>query len=60
MDKIRERHPKLPLAVIRTSSEFSKALAAGETIFSRYAKNSARDDYDRYVSELLEIGIKPK
>ena len=55
LEKIRERHPNLPLAVIRTSSEFSKVLAAGETIFSRYAKNSARDDYDRHVSDLLEI-----
>jgi len=60
LDKIRERHPKLPLAVIRTSSEFSKALATGETIFSRYAKNGARDDYDRYVSELLELDLKPR
>ena len=56
--KVRERHPNLPLAVIRTSSEFSKALAAGETIFSRYAKNSAREDYDRYVSGLLGIGLE--
>ena len=58
LEKIRERHPNLPLAVIRTSSEFSKVLAAGETVFSRYAKNSARDDYDRHVSELLEIGLE--
>ena len=58
--RIRERHPSLPLSVIRTSSEFSKVLAAGETIFSRYAKNSAREDYDRHVSELLEIALEPE
>lgn len=58
--RIRERHADLPLTVIRTSSEFSKVLAAGETVFTRYAKNSARDDYDRHVSELLEIGLGAK
>jgi len=52
---IRERYPNLPLTVIRTSSEFSKVLAAGGTVFSRYAKSGAREDYDRYVSELLEM-----
>lgn len=54
---IRERHPELPLTVIRTSSEFSKALDAGGTIFSRYARNGARDDYDRYVRALLDITL---
>ncbi len=58
LSRIKERHPKLPLTVIRTSSEFSKVLAAGETVFSRYARNSARDDFDRHVSALL--GITPQ
>jgi chromosome partitioning protein len=57
---IRDRYSNLPLTVIATSSEFSKVLAAGGTIFSRYAKNCARDDYDRYVSELLEICLDGK
>ncbi|MDD5286362.1 MAG: ParA family protein [Desulfuromonadaceae bacterium] len=57
---IRERYPALPLTVIRTSSEFSKVLAAGETIFSRHAKSGARDDYDRYVSELMGICLEAK
>ncbi|MEI6205654.1 MAG: ParA family protein [Desulfuromonadales bacterium] len=52
---IRERYPHVPLTVIATSSEFSKVLAAGGTIFSRYGKSGAREDYDRYVAELLEI-----
>lgn len=53
IERVRERHPSLPLSVIRTSSEFSKALSVGETIFSRYAKNGARDDYDRHLAELM-------
>ncbi|MFA7406123.1 MAG: ParA family protein [Pelobacteraceae bacterium] len=57
LTRIRERYPDLPLTVIATSSEFSKALAAGGTVFSRSAKSGARDDYDRYVSELLEISL---
>ena len=60
LSKLTERYPNLPLAIIRTSSEFSKVLAAGETIFTRYAKNSAREDYDRHVSELLEIVRQPE
>jgi chromosome partitioning protein len=52
---IRQRHSGLPLNVIGTSSEFSKALAAGETVFSSYRKSLAKDDYDRYLRELLEI-----
>lgn len=52
---IRERYPNIPLTVINTSSEFSKVLAVGGTVFSHYSKSGAREDYDRYVTELLEI-----
>ena len=52
---LRSRYGHLPLTVIGTSSEFSKVLAAGETVFSSYRKSQARDDYDRYVLDILEI-----
>ena len=35
--------------VIRTSTEFSKALAMKETVFVSPKKSAAREDYDRYV-----------
>lgn len=52
---LRVRYPNLPLTVIGTSSEFSKALATGKTIFSSFRKSQARDDYDRYVRDVLGI-----
>lgn len=57
LNTLRSRYGHLPLTVIGTSSEFSKALAAGGTIFSSFRKSQARDDYDRYVREIFEIGI---
>jgi chromosome partitioning protein len=51
------RYAYLPLTVIGTSSEFSKALAAGKTVFSSFRKSKARDDYDQYVRDVLRIGI---
>lgn len=54
---IREKYPHLPLTVIRTSSEFSKVLASGGTVFSRYGKSGARHDYDKYVTALLEMRL---
>jgi chromosome partitioning protein len=57
LDYLRLRYAHLPLNVIGTSSEFSKALAAGKTVFSSYRKSQARDDYDRYVRDVLGIGI---
>lgn len=56
-ESLRYRYAHLPLTVIGTSSEFSKALAAGETIFSSYRKSQARNDYDRYVRDILGISI---
>jgi chromosome partitioning protein len=41
--------------VIRTSTEFSKAIARRETVFASLRRNSARDDYDMYVRHLLEL-----
>ncbi len=57
LDSLRRRYVHLPLTVIGTSSEFSKALAAGKTVFSSFRKSQARDDYDRYVRDLFGIGI---
>lgn len=55
LDTLRSRYGHMPLTVIGTSSEFSKALAAGETVFSSFRKSLARDDYDRYVRDMLVI-----
>ncbi|MGD0282894.1 MAG: ParA family protein [Dissulfurispiraceae bacterium] len=41
--------------VIRTSTEFSKALAMKETIFASPKKNLAREDYDRYVRHITGL-----
>lgn len=57
LDSLRSRYAHLPLTVIGTSSEFSKALAAGKTVFSSFRKSQARDDYDRYVRDILGIDI---
>ena len=57
LDSLRCRYAHLPLTVIGTSSEFSTALAAGKTVFSSFRKSQARNDYDRYVRDVLGIGI---
>lgn len=57
LDSLRCRYAHLPLTVIGTSSEFSKALAAGKTIFSSFRKSQARDDYDQYVRDVLGLGF---
>lgn len=54
---LRSRYAHLPLTVIGTSSEFSKALAEGKTVFSTFRKSQARDDYDLYVRDILNIGF---
>ncbi|MGK5090750.1 ParA family protein [Deltaproteobacteria bacterium TL4] len=41
--------------IIRTSTEFSKALQRQETIFASNLKNVAKDDYDAFVRELLGL-----
>ena len=55
LDILRSRYGHMSLTVIGTSSEFSKALAAGETVFSSFRKSLARDDYDRYVRDMFGI-----
>ncbi len=50
----RFREALLPLR-IRVSSEFSKALAEGRTVFEARRKNGAADDYDAYVRHILHI-----
>ena len=57
LDSLRGTYAHLPLTVIGTSSEYSKALAAGKTVFSSFRKNQARDDYDQYVRDVLGICI---
>jgi chromosome partitioning protein len=44
-----------PTSIIRTSSEFSKALDKNETIFYSHKKSSAKQDFDYIVNELLDI-----
>lgn len=44
--------------VIRTSTEFSKALEKRETIFASSKKSTAKDDYDGYVRYILDITNK--
>ncbi|MFH1490120.1 MAG: ParA family protein, partial [Pseudomonadota bacterium] len=41
--------------VIRTSTEYSKALEKRETIFSTGRKGRAREDYDRYTRTILGL-----
>ncbi len=59
-DCYRERYgERLFNAPIRTSSDFSRALQAGETIYSSNRRSVGRDDYDRYLFELLGIDGGP-
>jgi chromosome partitioning protein len=57
LETLRSRFEHLPLTVIGTSSDFSKALAAGGTVFSSFRKSQARDDYDQYVRDILGIRL---
>lgn len=41
--------------VIRTSTDFSRALALRETVFASYKKSQAREDYDYYVRHILGL-----
>lgn len=41
--------------VIRTSTEFSKALSRRETVFASTVKNPAKEDYDNYVKHLFGL-----
>jgi chromosome partitioning protein len=40
---------------IRTSSELPKSAKIGETVFACSRKNSAREDYDMYTREILNL-----
>lgn len=40
---------------IRTSSELPKSAKLGETVFATFKKNSAREDYDMYTREILDL-----
>ncbi len=60
LDYLRQHYADLLLPdIIRTSSEFSKALAKRQSVFASRRKNSAADDYDSYVRSLLNIKITP-
>lgn len=41
--------------IIRTSTEFSKAIERKETVFASYRKSTAKDDYDMYVRYILGL-----
>jgi chromosome partitioning protein len=43
--------------VIRTSTEYSKALDRGETVFASTTKSVAREDYDMYVRYLFGLDM---
>ncbi len=52
-----EKNYKKHLApvVIRTSTDFSKAIARGETVFASSRKSQAKTDYDIFVKHILNI-----
>lgn len=55
LEFLRERFAKYALPdAIRTSSEFSKALARNETVFDSRRKSTAAEDYDRYIRTVLQ------
>lgn len=43
---------------IRTSTDFIKAMSKRETVFAGHKTGTAREDYDRYVRQLLGITIQ--
>ncbi len=54
--KLKEHYSKhLIPHVIKTTTEFSKALEKQETIFASSKKNSARYDYDMYARHILNL-----
>jgi chromosome partitioning protein len=48
-------HQYLTPGIIRTSSEYSKAIARGETVFASSRKSQAKEDYDQFVKYILEL-----
>ena len=54
--ELKERYSKyfIPF-LIRTSTEFSKALQKKETIFASRRKSTAKEDYDMYVKHILGL-----
>lgn len=56
LERLQETYPEELLgSVIRTSSEFNKALGRSKTIFAIPGRSRAKDDYDGYVREILGI-----
>ncbi|MBI5814470.1 MAG: ParA family protein [Nitrospinae bacterium] len=41
--------------VIRTSTDYAKALARRETIFAGFSKSQAKEDYDMFIKSLLRL-----
>ncbi len=54
--ELKDRYSKyfIPF-LIRTSTEFSKALQKKETIFASHRKSTAKEDYDMYVKHILGL-----
>ncbi len=58
IEKLEKRYSNYLIPIyIRTSTEFSKSLRNNETIFASNSKNNAKDDYDMYTKNLLNITI---
>ncbi|MFC1671865.1 ParA family protein [Planctomycetota bacterium] len=57
-EKLTEAYPQYLLpGVIRTSTEFSKALENRETVFASSRKSNAREDYDTVTRALLGLDL---
>ncbi|MCP5048870.1 MAG: ParA family protein [bacterium] len=55
--QVEKDYPQLLVpVVIRTSTDFSKAIARGETVFASSRKSCGKEDYDVFVKHILNIG----
>jgi len=58
LNALRERYPAYLLStLIRTSSEFAKALRRSVTVFAGQRASKARHDYDAYTREVLGLTV---
>ena len=58
LEFLSKRYPEQLISPsIRTSSEYAKQLQVQKTVFSGRRKSVAREDYDRFVRELLQVRV---